>query len=59
MSIFSKVNKSSRGTSLNLLANKWVLYTMLILGVFDVFNFYQNGQMMSLYVLVENLKLKK
>ena len=52
MSIFSKVNKSSRGTSLNLLANKWVLYTMLILGVFDVFNFYQNGQMMSLYVFL-------
>jgi hypothetical protein len=52
MSIFSKINKSSRGTSLNLLANKWVLYAMLILGVFDVFNFYQNGQMMSLYVFL-------
>jgi hypothetical protein len=25
---------------------------MLILGVFDVFNFYQNGQMMSLYVFL-------
>ena len=52
MSIFSKINKSSRGTSLNLLANKWVLYAMLILGVFDVFNFYQNGQMLSLYVFL-------
>ena len=52
MSIFSKINKSSRGTSLNLLANKWVLYAMLILGVFDVFNFYQNGQMTSLYVFL-------
>jgi hypothetical protein len=52
MSILSKVNKSSRGTSLNLLANKWVLYAMLILGVFDVFNFYQNGQMLSLYVFL-------
>jgi hypothetical protein len=52
MSIFSKINKSSRGTSLNLLANKWVLYAMLILGVFDVFNFYQNGQIMSLYVFL-------
>lgn len=52
MYIFSKINKSSRGTSLNLLANKWVLYAMLILGVFDVFNFYQNGQMLSLYVFL-------
>ena len=52
MSILSKVNKSSRGTSLNLLANKWVLYAMLILGVFDVFNFYQNGQILALYVFL-------
>jgi predicted acyltransferase (DUF342 family) len=53
MSLFSKLKKSSpRGASLDLLTNKWVLYIMLILGVFDVFNFYQNGQMMSLYVFL-------
>jgi hypothetical protein len=46
------LNKSARGGSLNLLTNKWVLYAMLILGVFDIFNFYQNGQMMSLYVFL-------
>ena len=53
MPLFSKLKKSSyRGASLDLLTNKWVLYIMLILGVFDVFNFYQNGQMMSLYVFL-------
>jgi hypothetical protein len=52
MSILSKFNKSSNGISLNLLTNKWVLYALLVLGVFDVFNFYQNGQMMSLYVFL-------
>jgi len=53
MPLFSKLRRSSpRGDSLGLLTNKWVLYIMLILGVFDVFNFYQNGQMMSLYVFL-------
>jgi hypothetical protein len=53
MPLFSKLKRSSpRGDSLGLLTNKWVLYIMLILGVFDVFNFYQNGQMMSLYVFL-------
>lgn len=53
MSFLSKLNKSSsRNTSLNLLTNKWVLYIILVLGVFDVFNFYQNGQMISLYVFL-------
>jgi hypothetical protein len=52
MPILSKFNKSSNGISLNLLTNKWVLYALLVLGVFDVFNFYQNGQMMSLYVFL-------
>jgi hypothetical protein len=36
--------------SLNLLTNKWVLYIILILGVFDIFSFYQNGHTLSLYV---------
>ena len=52
MAISSKLSKSAIGNSLGLLTNKWVLYFMLILGVFDVFNFYQNGQMMSLYVFL-------
>jgi len=53
MPFFSKLKKSSsRGASLDLLTNKWVLYIMLILGVFDVFSFYQNGQTMSLYVFL-------
>lgn len=52
MAISSKLSKSAMGNSLGLLTNKWVLYFMLILGVFDVFNFYQNGQMMSLYVFL-------
>ena len=52
MTISSKLSKSAIGNSLGLLTNKWVLYFMLILGVFDVFNFYQNGQMMSLYVFL-------
>lgn len=52
MAISSKLSKSAIGNSLGLLTNKWVLYFMLILGVFDIFNFYQNGQMMSLYVFL-------
>lgn len=52
MALFSKLNKSSLGMSTNLLTNKWALYIILILGIFDIFNFYQNGQMMSLYVFL-------
>jgi hypothetical protein len=48
MPLFSRRNGSS--TSLNLLTNKWVLYIILILGVFDIFSFYQNGYNLSLYV---------
>ena len=48
MTLFSRRNGSS--TSLNLLTNKWVLYIILILGVFDIFSFYQNGYNLSLYV---------
>lgn len=52
MALFSKLKKSSLGMSTNLLTNKWALYIILILGIFDIFNFYQNGQMMSLYVFL-------
>jgi hypothetical protein len=52
MALFSKLKKSSLGMSTNLLTNKWALYIILILGIFDIFNFYQNGHMMSLYVFL-------